>query len=119
MWKTLGPQEVTGNQPSEDVDAKLARLLGSQALATTKQKEYTEDEKKIREAILAQYSQMTDDEGDEEEIECSTSEVKDNRLERNTNALVVQQAEKEKRELAKIESQKKKEKDREDRLVFS
>jgi hypothetical protein len=43
------------------------------------------------------------------------NEGKENGLVKNTNASVVQQAEKEKREKAKLESQKKKDKDKEDR----
>lgn len=98
---------------SEDVDTKLVKLLESQSLATTKQKQYTEEEKKIREAILSQYSQMTDDEDDERDSH-QCGDHKDN-LEKNTNAQAVLQAEKEKREQAKLDSQKKKEKDKEDR----
>lgn len=114
MWSKLRlPQsEVTRGMCSQDVDIHLARLLESQSLKTPKQKQYTEEEKKIREAILSQYSQMTDDEdeGDNEQ-----GEVKENGLEKNRNAHAVMQAEKEKREQAKLESQKKKEKDKEDR----
>lgn len=33
---------------SEDLNDKLAKLLEKQSLATTKQKQYTEEEKKIR-----------------------------------------------------------------------
>lgn len=39
-------------------------------------------------------------------------------LERNTNAASIQQAEREKREQAKLDSQKKKEKDKEDRYTY-
>ncbi|EFA03808.1 coiled-coil domain-containing protein 43 [Tribolium castaneum] len=99
---------------SEDVDTKLVKLLESQSLATTKQKKYTEEEKKIREAILMQYSQMTDDE-DEAEDGNQAGDHKENGLEKNTNVQSVLQAEKVKREQAKLDSQRKKEKDKEDR----
>lgn len=97
---------------SEDVDVKLARLLESQSLTTTVQREYTAEERKIKDAILAQYSQMTDDE--DENVE-EAADGPENGLERNTNAFVVAQAEKMKREQAKLDSQKKKDKDKEDR----
>lgn len=117
MWlnfKTKEPPPMPSS--SENVDKKLAKLLESQTLATTKQKQYTEEEKKIREAILSQYSQMTDDEDEEDDVNpCSGDH---NGLAKNTNAQAVAQAEKERREQARLDSQKKKEKDKEDRLVI-
>lgn len=42
-----------------DVNEQLAKLLEAQKLRTTvKEREYTEEEKRIREQILAQYSQV-------------------------------------------------------------
>lgn len=98
--------------PVEDVEEKLVRLLEKNTLSAPVQREYTEEERRIREAILSQYAQTSDQEsGDEEDHE----ETKENGLVRNTNVSSVVQAEKEKREKAKVDSQKKKEKDREDR----
>lgn len=100
---------------AEDVDVKLARLMESQAKATVvTRNNYTDEERRIREAILQQYGQMSDDECDQEE---EGDNVKENGLVKNINVAAVKQAEKEKREKAKIESQKKKEKDKEDRFV--
>lgn len=49
QWQTLKPVEPTPTKSSsEDLNEKLAKLLESQSLATTKQREYTEEEKKIR-----------------------------------------------------------------------
>ncbi len=60
--------EATDDIPKEDVDVRLARLLESQSLATTSHKSnYTAEEKRIREAILAQYSQTSDQEESEGE----------------------------------------------------
>lgn len=116
MWLKFKPKESLQTVNSLDVDAKLAKLLESQCLATTKQKEYTDEEKKIREAILSQYSQMSDDEEENVEVVAAGDAHKsENGLEKNTNVLSVQQAEKERREQAKLESQRKKEKDKEDR----
>ncbi|XP_063245107.1 coiled-coil domain-containing protein 43 [Bacillus rossius redtenbacheri] len=94
-----------------EVDVTLAKFLESQPKSVAVQRTYTDEERKIREAILAQYSQMSD----EEDGTVDESEAKENTLVRNTNVAVVQQAEKEKREKAKVESQKKKDKDKEDR----
>jgi hypothetical protein len=61
-WKSVSQtiDVVTGNNAGsgEDMDAKLVRLLESQPRPTTVQRTYTEEERKIREAILAQYSQV-------------------------------------------------------------
>ncbi|XP_071453891.1 coiled-coil domain-containing protein 43 [Hetaerina americana] len=117
-WQKISQALNTSSksEPEEDVEVKLVRLLESQSLPTVAPKSYTEEERKIREAILAQYSQMSDNEEDE---------GTDNRadgvgggsggLMRNTNAEEVHKAEREKRERAKLESQKKKDKDKEDR----
>ncbi|KAF5303031.1 hypothetical protein FQR65_LT08360 [Abscondita terminalis] len=113
MWSKLRVPQTSTQLSSEQVDMKLCKLLESQSLQLPKQKQYTEEEKKIREAILLQYSQMTDDEDEEEGSE--QVETKENGLEKNRNAVAVMQAEKEKREQARLESQKKKEKDKEDR----
>lgn len=108
--KTLNASMVVGsNSPIEDMDDKLVRLLESQTLATTVQREYTAEEKRLREAILAQYGQTTDSEGEENDDGTGDG------LQRNMNSVSVQQAEKEKREQAKLESQRKKDKDKEDR----
>ncbi|CAH1979661.1 unnamed protein product [Acanthoscelides obtectus] len=114
-WHSCKPKETDIHQmSSEEMEEKLAKLMESQSLAITKQKEYTEDEKKIREAILSQYSQMSDDEEDDTDAN-STGGSKGDGLEKNMNAQAVAQAEKNKREQARIDSQKKKEKDKEDR----
>lgn len=112
----LPDDEVTASkEPAEDVDVRLARMLESQSLPTTTQKSYTEEERRIREAILAQYSQTPeeeDSEADGEEDGASGGECK---IEKNRNAATIVQQEREKREKAKLDSQKKKEKDKEDR----
>lgn len=122
-WAKWGQEETTPVDctPKEDVDVRLARMLESQSLATTSHKSnYTEEEKRIREAILAQYSQMSDQdesEGEGDEDGVGGGGGGDPGLEKNTNVANIIHAEREKRDRAKIESQKKKEKDREDRLV--
>lgn len=112
----LPAQEVaTATVPTEDVDVRLARMLESQSLPTTTQRSYTEEEKRIREAILAQYSQMSDEDNSEGDGEEDGASGGDCGIEKNLNATTIIQQEREKREKAKLESQKKKEKDKEDR----
>ncbi|XP_014213580.1 coiled-coil domain-containing protein 43 isoform X1 [Copidosoma floridanum] len=121
-WAKWRPAEDAedDNGPKEDVDVRLARMLESQSLATMSHKSHhTEEDKRIKEAILAQYSQMSDEEesdaeGDEEggSYGCTGSV---SGLEKNTNAATIAQAERERRERAKLESMRKKEKDKEDR----
>ena len=62
-WKKVSKtsEEVKENNVNsvEDMEVKLVRYLESQPRATTVQRTYTEDERRVREAILAQYSQVT------------------------------------------------------------
>ncbi|KAI5743141.1 hypothetical protein M8J77_015005 [Diaphorina citri] len=99
-----------------NVEDRLAQLLEPTTKDLVVQKEYTEEEKKIREAILAQYAQTSDHEDDyEDEVEATRgAEASGPALYKNLNAATVAQAEKEKREQAKIDSALKKEKDKAD-----
>lgn len=106
---------TTASAPTEDVDVRLAKMLESQSLPTTTQRSYTEEERRIREAILAQYSQMSDEDNSEGDGEEEGAGGGDCGIEKNLNAATIVQQEREKREKAKLESQKKKEKDKEDR----
>ncbi|XP_015588170.1 coiled-coil domain-containing protein 43 [Cephus cinctus] len=116
-WTKWLPVEDAGvaSGSTEDVDVRLARMLESQSLPTTTQRSYTEEERKIREAILAQYSEMSDGEESEGEGEEDGAAGGDCKIEKNTNAVAIAQQERERREKSKLESQKKKEKDKEDR----
>ncbi|KAJ8726541.1 hypothetical protein PYW07_001239 [Mythimna separata] len=109
-WESCRVQEETPKLVT-DVDVRLAKLLESQVPATTTRREYTDEEKKIREAILSQYSQLSDNEEDvvQEEDAVGPDLVK------NTNAADVHAAARERREQARLDAQKKKEKDKEDR----
>ncbi|XP_050361734.1 coiled-coil domain-containing protein 43 [Nymphalis io] len=109
-WELCKPKEENPKSAA-DVDIQLAKLLESQSLATTARREYTDEEKRIREAILSQYSQLSDNEQDQEHEE----ETDRQDLVRNTNALDVAAAARERRENARLEAQRKKEKDKEDR----
>ncbi|XP_012218667.1 coiled-coil domain-containing protein 43 [Linepithema humile] len=116
-WAEWLPAEdiAAAPPPTEDVDVRLARMLESQSLPTMIQRNYTAEERRIREAILAQYSQMSDEENSEGDGEEDGASGGDCGIEKNLNAATIVQQEREKREKAKLESQKKKEKDKEDR----
>ncbi|KAK7580255.1 hypothetical protein V9T40_000884 [Parthenolecanium corni] len=102
-------KEPTVKKEIENVDQKLARLLVSNVRLeeTTQACKYTDEELKIREAILSKYSHA-----DVTESEPEDDEVEEGVLVKNTNASTIHQAEKEKREKAKLENQKKKERDK-------
>ncbi|RZF42010.1 hypothetical protein LSTR_LSTR003515 [Laodelphax striatellus] len=54
-------------QAEDDVEEKLVKLLEStQAPSSQPQRQYTDEERRIRQAILAQYSQTSDKESDDE-----------------------------------------------------
>lgn len=62
-WESCKPKDESPKRVSDaEVDERLAKLLESQAPASTTRREYTDEEKKIREAILSQYSQLSDNE---------------------------------------------------------
>ncbi|XP_058059442.1 coiled-coil domain-containing protein 43 [Anopheles bellator] len=118
-WKICHDREsATGTgsfKPTMDVEVRLAKLLEGQKLATkVEEREYTEEERRIKEQILSQYSQLSesDHEDADEEGGASSSDPK---LVKNTNFADVLALAKEKREQAKLESQQKKEKDKQDR----
>jgi len=116
-WAEWLPAEeiAAAPAPMEEVDVRLAKMLESQSLPTTTQRSYTEDERRVREAVLAQYSQMSDEDNSEGDGEDDGASSRDCGIEKNLNAATIIQQEREKREKAKLESQKKKEKDKEDR----
>uniref|UniRef100_A0A182QX40 Coiled-coil domain-containing protein 43 n=1 Tax=Anopheles farauti TaxID=69004 RepID=A0A182QX40_9DIPT len=116
-WKICHSRDAAEtSKPKLDVEEQLAKLLEVQKLATKVEREYTEEERRIKEQILMQYSQvrtLSESENEEDDEEGATgSEPK---LVKNTNFADVQALAREKREQAKLESQLKKEKDKQDR----
>lgn len=104
-----------------DVDARLASIMEKQAQSVVNERKVSEEDKKYREAILAQYSQVSDEDDDEN---CDSKEplgaasadsAKTRALTKNTNSEDVAKAEKEKREKAKAECEKKKATDKANR----
>lgn len=116
-WNKCVPldETVKSSSPAEDIDTKLAKLLENQHIATTVQRQYTEEELRIRDQILSQYSQVEyeDEYADDDDDGPRPSGSAD--LVKNTNASDVAQLAKEKREQARLDSAAKKEKDKEDR----
>ncbi|XP_016973888.1 coiled-coil domain-containing protein 43 [Drosophila rhopaloa] len=99
-----------------DVNAQLAKLLEQQKLqpAVNKEREYTEEERRIKQQILAQYSQTAVVNQDDDASE-SESDDESGVLAKNTNKSDVQALAKEKREQARMDSAAKKQKDKDDR----
>lgn len=125
-WEQFRP---SANEPEQkaafiDIDTKLAQLLESKAItATVHRQKCTPEEQRIREQILAQYSQVELDECEDDDVgtvgggggSAGPATEKDPIMEKNTNALDVAQLVKERREQAKVDSKAKKDKDKEDR----
>ncbi|XP_067626132.1 coiled-coil domain-containing protein 43 [Eurosta solidaginis] len=122
-WEAVHPKEDDKKPVQIDVNQQLAKLLEAQTIRTTaKEREYTEEERRVREQILAQYSQTEVDDEDAFDSEdadgskaAATVTSSHTGIERNTNALDVMAMQKEKREQARIDSAAKKQKDKEDR----
>ncbi|XP_039951698.1 coiled-coil domain-containing protein 43 isoform X2 [Bactrocera neohumeralis] len=122
-FESAHPKKEKKTDGHIDVSEQLAKLLEVQKLpTTTKAREYTEEERQIREQILAQYSQTEVEDVDaycsDEDTEGSNVALAANSLtgiERNTNFQDVMALQKEKREQARLDSAAKKQKDKEDR----
>jgi hypothetical protein len=114
----------THDAPKKAVEVKQEEVDIAELLKTTTKislenssksahRQLTDEEKRIKQQILANYSQTSDKEDDDEEQ--SGEEPEDPDLEKNTNKADVQKLAREKREQAKKESEEKKLKDKEDR----
>lgn len=126
-WEKYQPNQAGATSKEiEDVDTKLAKLLENKQITTTVQRQYTEEELRIREQILSQYSTVELDDDYDDDINEGTSkndsgkkggssDSSDPFLVKNTNAADVAQLHKERREQAKLDSKAKKDKDKEDR----
>lgn len=116
-WNETHSAPKKAEAVEEQVD--IAELLKTQTnislqASTQHNRQLTEEEKRIKEQILASYSQTSDKE-DEDEDDDGSDYDDDPNLEKNTNKSDVQKLAREKREQARLESQQKKLKDKEDR----
>ncbi|CAD6215679.1 GSCOCG00012275001-RA-CDS [Cotesia congregata] len=102
------------DDPVEDVEVRLARMMESKNLPTVAKKSYSAEDRKLRDAIIKKYGEVAEGKSDEDE-DGDEENGSETELEKNMNAATIVQQEKEKRERTKLESQKKKDKDKEDR----
>ncbi|XP_049417159.1 coiled-coil domain-containing protein 43 [Epinephelus fuscoguttatus] len=102
------------NADDAEVQA-IASMIEKQAQIVVKQKEVSEESKKRKEALLAQYANVTDEEDEAEEEEPPSGinpTGNDKSLFKNTNVEEVLNRQKQKREQAREDAQKKKEGDK-------
>ncbi|XP_051904398.1 coiled-coil domain-containing protein 43 isoform X2 [Hippocampus zosterae] len=99
-----------------DVEVQaIASMIEKQAQIVVKQKEVSEESKKRKEALLAQYANVTDEEDEGEEEESPNGLVmpgQDKSMFKNTNVEEVLNRQKQKRDQAREDAQKKKEMDK-------
>ncbi|CAL1587672.1 unnamed protein product [Knipowitschia caucasica] len=116
QWTDFCSRNST-NQDGGDAEVQaIASLIEKQAQIVVKQKEVSEESKKRKEALLAQYANVTDDEHEGEEEEAAASAVSipscEKSLFKNTNVEEVLSRQKQKRDQARDDAQKKKESDK-------
>ncbi|XP_029824434.2 coiled-coil domain-containing protein 43 [Ixodes scapularis] len=133
-WSAYTQSPAEGNVRVDDegkynVEAKLVSLMEEQAKSVVPEKSVTVEEQKLRQAILAQYAEVSDGEEESspvpkaaavpEAVSAAASTGAPHKehyapklLARNTNAETVAHAEKEKRELSKQEHERKKAQDK-------
>lgn len=112
QWTEYSISRKKSNQTEDEVQA-IASLIEKQAQIVVKQKEVSEEAKKRKEALLAQYANVTDEEDeDEEEEQAAVGIPSDKSLFKNTNVEEVFNSHKHQREQAKEDAQKKKEQDK-------
>jgi hypothetical protein len=114
------PVKAENGEKAHQEEVDLAKMLEKSAKIAQQSSSYqnrsqlTEEQKRIKEQILANYSQCSDKEDDDVDDGGEESDD-DPDMEKNTNKSDVQKLAKEKREQAKLDSQQKKLKDKEDR----
>ncbi|XP_068434275.1 coiled-coil domain-containing protein 43 [Clinocottus analis] len=102
---------------SDDGDAEvqaIASMIQKQAQIVVKHKDVPEESKQRKEALLAQYANITDDEDEAEEEEATSGNnfASEKSLFKNTNVEEVLCRQKQKRDQARDDAQKKKEGDK-------
>ncbi|KTF90767.1 hypothetical protein cypCar_00043321 [Cyprinus carpio] len=104
QWTECSRSAVKGTRADAEVQA-IASLIEKQAQIVVKQKEVSEEAKKRKEALLAQYAHITD----EEEYPFNTFSPA---MFKNTNVEDVLNRRKQQRDQAREDAQKKKEQDK-------
>ncbi|XP_041634433.1 coiled-coil domain-containing protein 43 [Cheilinus undulatus] len=107
---------AAAKKDADDAEVQaIASMIEKQAQIVVKQKEVSEESKKRKEALLAQYANVTDEEDEAEAEEPSSGNnfpASDKSLFKNTNVEEVFNRQKQKREQAREDAQKKKEMDK-------
>ncbi|XP_067334396.1 coiled-coil domain-containing protein 43 [Channa argus] len=115
QWTTCC-RKLAAKREADDAEVQaIASMIEKQAQIVVKQKEVSEESKKRKEALLAQYANITDeeDEDEEEEPTSATNPVgNDKSLFKNTNVEEVLMRQKQKRDQAREDAHKKKEVDK-------
>ncbi|XP_067472549.1 coiled-coil domain-containing protein 43 [Thunnus thynnus] len=115
QWTDYCSQRAA-KRDTDDVEVQaIASMIEKQAQIVVKQKEVSEESKKRKEALLAQYANVTDeeDEGEEEELPSGNNlPATEKSLFKNTNVTEVLNRQKQQRDQAREDSQKKKEMDK-------
>ncbi|KAG9264184.1 coiled-coil domain-containing protein 43 [Astyanax mexicanus] len=114
QWADCSARAKAASSQAEDEVQAIASLIEKQAQIVVKQKEVPELDKKRKEALLAQYANVTDeeDEGEEEEELGAVGIPSEKSLFKNTNVEDVLNRRRQQREQAKEDSHKKKEQDK-------
>ncbi|XP_046893787.1 coiled-coil domain-containing protein 43 [Hypomesus transpacificus] len=113
QWTESCARSTSKSNVDVEVQA-IASMIEKQAQIVVKQKEVSEESKKRKEALLAQYANITDNEDEAEEEETGGACVPsgDKSLFKNTNVEEVLNRKKQQRDQARDDSQKKKEQDK-------
>ncbi|XP_026181002.1 coiled-coil domain-containing protein 43 [Mastacembelus armatus] len=115
QWTTCCSR-ADARRDADDAEVQaIASMIEKQAQIVVKQKEVSEESKKRKEALLAQYANITDEEDEAEEEEpasCINPAGNEKSLFKNTNVEEVLMRQKQKRDQAREDAQKKKELDK-------
>ncbi|KAL6103233.1 ccdc43 [Pungitius sinensis] len=115
QWTDWRERSADKRDGDAEVQA-IASMIEKQAQIVVKQKKVSEESKKGKEALLAQYANVTDDDTEDEDEEEATSgnnfPAPEKSLFKNTNVEEVLNRQKQKRDQARDDAQKKKEGDK-------
>ncbi|KAF7697825.1 coiled-coil domain-containing protein 43 [Silurus meridionalis] len=115
QWAECCSQNAGASNQLDDEVQAIASLIEKQAQIVVKQKEVSGEAKQRKEALLAQYAEVTDDEDEGEDEETAAGAAafpSDKSLFKNTNVEDVLNRRRQQREQAKEGAQKKKEQDK-------
>ncbi|XP_052402738.1 coiled-coil domain-containing protein 43 [Carassius gibelio] len=111
QWTECGSRSAV--KGTHDEVQAIASLIEKQAQIVVKQKEVSEEAKKRKEVLLAQYAHVTDEEDeDDEEEQAAVGIPSEKSMFRNTNVEEVLNRRKQQRDQAREDAQKKKEQDK-------